>query len=198
MVFQSYALFPHLAVFENVAFGLRAAGPPAGGDRAADGRAPGPGRPGGPGAAAPGRLSGGQQQRVALARASSCAPKVLLLDEPLSNLDAKLREQMRVEIRRIQQTLGITSVYVTHDQAEAMSLSDRIVVMEAGRVEQVAEPFEVYARPATRFVADFIGRVNFLEGRVWPRATGDLVRSRSASCASRWAAGREASQSGTA
>jgi iron(III) transport system ATP-binding protein len=106
----------------------------------------------------PEQLSGGQQQRVALARAIITEPRVLLFDEPLSNLDAKLREQMRGEVRRLQQRLGITSIYVTHDQAEAMALSDRIVVMEAGRVQQGGSPLEIYARPANRFVADFIGR----------------------------------------
>jgi iron(III) transport system ATP-binding protein len=110
----------------------------------------------------PDRLSGGQQQRVALARAIITEPKVLLFDEPLSNLDAKLRAEMRGEIRAIQRRVGITSLYVTHDQAEAMALSDRIVVMRAGRVEQVGTPVDVYARPATRFVAGFVGRVNFL------------------------------------
>ncbi len=115
---------------------------------------------------APNQLSGGQQQRVALARALVLSPKVLLMDEPLSNLDAKLREQMRAEIHRIQQTLGITTIYVTHDQAEAMALSDRTVVMNLGRIEQVAPPREVYERPATRFVADFIGRSNFLPATV--------------------------------
>jgi iron(III) transport system ATP-binding protein len=114
----------------------------------------------------PEQLSGGQQQRVALARAIVTEPRVLLFDEPLSNLDAKLREQMRAEVRRLQRRLNITGVYVTHDQAEAMALSDRIVVMESGRVQQVAEPFEIYAHPTNRFVADFIGRVNFLEGRL--------------------------------
>ena len=120
----------------------------------------------------PEQLSGGQQQRVALARAIVTEPRVLLFDEPLSNLDAKLREQMRSEVRRLQRRLNITSVYVTHDQAEAMALSDRIVVMESGRVQQVAEPFEIYAHPTNRFVADFIGRVNFLEGRVVAASDG--------------------------
>jgi iron(III) transport system ATP-binding protein len=117
----------------------------------------------------PHELSGGQQQRVALARALVVQPKVLLFDEPLSNLDAKLRGAMRAEIRRIQRMYGITSLYVTHDQDEAMSMSDRIVVMNRGRVEQVATPAEIYQRPATVFVADFIGRANFIEvslGRV--------------------------------
>jgi iron(III) transport system ATP-binding protein len=114
----------------------------------------------------PEQLSGGQQQRVALARAIITEPRVLLFDEPLSNLDAKLREQMRGEVRKLQRRLAITSVYVTHDQSEAMALSDRIVVMEAGRVQQEGAPLTIYARPANRFVADFIGRVNFLEGEV--------------------------------
>jgi iron(III) transport system ATP-binding protein len=115
---------------------------------------------------APNQLSGGQQQRVALARALVMEPKVLLLDEPLSNLDAKLREQMRTEIRRIQQKLGITSVYVTHDQIEAMTLSDHIVVMNGGRIEQAGTPEGIYLRPRSRFVAGFIGRANFVPGTV--------------------------------
>ncbi len=115
---------------------------------------------------APRQLSGGQQQRVTLARALVMQPKILLLDRPLSNLDAKLRIQMRTEIRRLQQRLGITSVYVTHDQAEAMTLSDRIVVMNNGRVEQVGTPQEIYQKPDSVFVADFIGKANFIESRV--------------------------------
>jgi iron(III) transport system ATP-binding protein len=115
---------------------------------------------------APGQLSGGQQQRVALARALVMEPKVLLMDEPLSNLDAKLREEMRTEIRRIQKELNITSVYVTHDQIEAMTLSDRIVVMNEGVIEQIGSPIEVYRFPNSRFVANFIGRANFIEGVV--------------------------------
>ena len=122
----------------------------------------------------PHELSGGQQQRVALARALVVQPKVLLFDEPLSNLDAKLRDAMRAEIRRIQKMFGITSIYVTHDQDEAMSMSDRIVVMNKGRVEQAATPGEIYARPASVFVADFIGRANFLEA-VPERADGNRV-----------------------
>ena len=166
MVFQGYAIFPHLTVAQNVAFGLEMRGL---------GKAEIASRVGavlelvelaGLRHRSPEQLSGGQQQRVALARAIVTEPRVLLFDEPLSNLDAKLREQMRSEVRRLQRRLNITSVYVTHDQAEAMALSDRIVVMESGRVQQVAEPFEIYAHPTNRFVADFIGRVNFLEGRV--------------------------------
>jgi iron(III) transport system ATP-binding protein len=123
---------------------------------------------------APNQLSGGQQQRVALARALVMEPKVLLFDEPLSNLDAKLREQMRAEIRRIQQPLGITSVYVTHDQAEAMTLSDRIVVMKNGRIVQSGTAQQIYRRPANAFVADFIGTANFLPAHVVDVAPGRL------------------------
>jgi len=115
---------------------------------------------------APGQLSGGQQQRVALARALVMEPKVLLMDEPLSNLDAKLREEMRTEIRRIQKELNITSVYVTHDQIEAMTLSDKIVVMNQGIIEQIGSPMEIYRFPNSRFVANFIGRANFVSGLV--------------------------------
>jgi iron(III) transport system ATP-binding protein len=162
MVFQSYAIFPHLTVAENVGFGLSTRRvPPAEIARRVDALL-GLVQLGGLGNRSPDRLSGGQQQRVALARAIITEPKVLLFDEPLSNLDAKLRAEMRGEIRNIQRRVGITSLYVTHDQAEAMALSDRIVVMRAGRIEQVGTPVEVYVRPATRFVADFVGRVNFL------------------------------------
>ena len=126
---------------------------------------------------APSQLSGGQQQRVALARAMVVRPKVLLFDEPLSNLDAKLRVKMRVEIRRMQKRLGISSVYVTHDQSEAMAMSDRIVVMNAGRIEQVDTPAEIYLHPASVFVADFVGRANFLPAQVLD-AEGDRVRVR--------------------
>ncbi len=166
MVFQSYAIFPHLTVARNVAFGLEMRGLPQGEIASRVRAVLELVELSGLEHRSPEQLSGGQQQRVALARAIVTEPRVLLFDEPLSNLDAKLREQMRVEVRRLQRRLQITSVYVTHDQAEAMALSDRIVVMEAGRVQQVAAPFEVYARPANRFVADFLGRVNFLEGRV--------------------------------
>ncbi len=166
MVFQSYAIFPHLTVSQNVAFGLQMRG--ASKDEIASrvqailelvGLA-------GLQHRSPEQLSGGQQQRVALARAIITEPRVLLFDEPLSNLDAKLREQMRGEVRKLQRRLAITSLYVTHDQAEAMALSDRIIVMNAGRVQQAGAPLEIYARPANRFVADFIGRVNFLHGQV--------------------------------
>lgn len=166
MVFQSYAIFPHLNVFENIAYGLKIRGLSHQQIRdkvrwileltqlmGLENRAPN-------------ALSGGQQQRVALARALVMEPKVLLMDEPLSNLDAKLREVMRTEIRQIQQKLGITSVYVTHDQLEAMTLSDKIVVMNKGRIEQIGAPQEIYRHPRTAFVADFIGRTNFVSGAV--------------------------------
>ncbi len=170
MVFQSYALFPHMNIFKNVAYGLELKKLPKGEikekvDRMLDlvglkGLSPRP----------VGQLSGGQQQRVALARAMVNEPKVLLFDEPLSNLDAKLRIRMRIFIRKIQQDLNITSVYVTHDQEEAMTLSDRIVVMNQGAIEQVGTPEEIYARPRSKFVADFIGKTtNFLSAEVVDR-----------------------------
>ena len=164
LVFQSYALFPHMTVFENVAFGLRrrSVPPPELGPRVE--RMLELVRLGPLGARHPRELSGGQQQRVALARALVTEPRVLLLDEPLSNLDALLREEMRVELKRLQERLGTTMIFVTHDQAEALILSDRVVVMEAGRVEQIGRPEEVYRRPATAFVARFLGRANFLAG----------------------------------
>jgi iron(III) transport system ATP-binding protein len=163
MVFQSYALFPHLSVAENIAYGLKLRRHAPDDVRTAMQIALTSMNLVGLEHRAPHELSGGQQQRVALARALIMQPKVLLFDEPLSNLDAKLRGAMRAEIRRIQRRLGITSLYVTHDQDEAMSMSDRIVVMNKGRVEQAATPAEIYFRPATIFVADFIGRANFIE-----------------------------------
>jgi putative spermidine/putrescine transport system ATP-binding protein len=160
MVFQNYALFPHLTIARNVAFGLEMRGV----DKGAIGRrvaeSLGLVRLGGLEHRLPKQLSGGQQQRVALARALVIEPSVLLLDEPLSNLDAKLREELRAEIREIQSRLGITAVFVTHDQTEALTMSDRIAVMNAGRVEQIGTPIEIYERPATMFVATFIGRTN--------------------------------------
>jgi iron(III) transport system ATP-binding protein len=166
MVFQSYAIFPHLNVFENIAYGLKIRRLSGDAIREKVRRVLELTELTGLENRPPNALSGGQQQRVALARALVMEPKVLLMDEPLSNLDAKLREIMRAEIRRIQQTLGITSVYVTHDQAEAMTLSDRIVVMNQGRIEQIGTPQEIYRAPKTGFVADFIGRTNFLEATV--------------------------------
>ncbi len=175
MVFQSYAIFPHLTVFENIAYGLKVQRLPKAEINERVDRVLNLVELSGFGARTPDQLSGGQQQRVALARALIMEPKVLLMDEPLSNLDAKLREQMRVEIRRIQQQIGITSVYVTHDQVEAMTMSDRIVVMNKGRIEQVGPPTEVYRRPSNRFVADFIGKANFVTGTVRGRENGRLA-----------------------
>ena len=166
MVFQSYAIFPHLTVFENIAYGLNVQKLPKEVITKRVDKVLDLVHLEGYGHRAPNQLSGGQQQRVALARALIMEPKVLLMDEPLSNLDAKLREEMRTEIRRIQQTLNITSVYVTHDQIEAMTLSDKIVVMNQGIIEQIGTPVEVYRYPNSRFVANFIGRANFLPGVV--------------------------------
>ncbi len=166
MVFQSYALFPHLSVFENVAYGLRVLKrPQAEVERAVRGVLELVGMAGMEGRS-PSALSGGQQQRVALARAMVMQPKVLLFDEPLSNLDAKLRKRMREEIRLLQQRLGMTAIYVTHDQAEALAISDRIVVMDGGRIAQIGTPLQLYQRPANRFVAEFIGEANFLPARL--------------------------------
>jgi putative spermidine/putrescine transport system ATP-binding protein len=165
MVFQSYALFPNMNVAENVGYGLRVRGMES---RAREQRVREMLALVDLGAFAARRveqLSGGQRQRVALARALATRPRVLLLDEPLTALDAKLREQLRVEIDRLLRELSVTAVYVTHDQSEAMALGDRIVVMEKGRIAQVGTPQDVYYRPATAFVADFIGTMNRLEGR---------------------------------
>jgi putative spermidine/putrescine transport system ATP-binding protein len=166
VVFQNYALFPHLNVFDNVVFGLQMARVPKAEATKRVERALALVRLDGYGKRRIRELSGGQQQRVALARALVIEPTVLLLDEPLSNLDAKLREELRREIREIQRELGITSLFVTHDQVEALTMSDRIAVLNAGRVEQVGTPEDVYERPASRFVADFIGRANFLPAEV--------------------------------
>ena len=168
VVFQDYALFPHMSAADNVAFGLRMRKVPAAdvAKRVAD--ALELVQLAGLGARRPLQLSGGQRQRVALARALVINPTVLLLDEPLSNLDLKLREEMRVEIAAIQRRLGITTVFVTHDQSEALVMSDRIAVMNAGRIEQIGEPSDIYERPATRFVAEFIGRMNLFSGQVTP------------------------------
>lgn len=185
MVFQSYAIWPHMNVFENAAFPLRVAPratrPPRAqirervervlrtvrldhlaGRQATD-------------------LSGGEQQRLALARALVLEPPLLLLDEPLSNLDARLREDMRIELKRLQRELGITTVYVTHDQIEALAMSSAVAVMRAGRIEQMGRPREIYERPASRFVADFLGAANLLEARVEAQADGGLYTVRSSS-----------------
>ena len=165
-VFQTYALFPHLDVFENVAFGLREARRPKAeianrvGEMIALVQLSGRER------SKPRQLSGGQQQRVALARALVNRPKVLLLDEPLGALDLRLRREMQGELKRIQHELGITFVYVTHDQDEAFSMSDAVAVMERGRIEQVGEPAEIYRRPATTFVAEFVGAANHFPGHI--------------------------------
>jgi putative spermidine/putrescine transport system ATP-binding protein len=174
MVFQSYALFPNMTVADNVGFGLKVANRPRSeiaprveemlrliklpelGNRY------------------PYQLSGGQQQRVALARALAIKPQVLLLDEPLSALDAKIRVLLREEIRAVQRNLGITTIYVTHDQEEALSMSDRIVVMNEGRIEQIGTPFEIYNFPRTRFVASFVGTLNILSARVVEPAAGRI------------------------
>ncbi|TQL00442.1 putative spermidine/putrescine transport system ATP-binding protein [Streptomyces puniciscabiei] len=166
MVFQSYSLFPHLNAVDNVAFGLRMRGVRTAERRAraaellelvglAD-----------KGERYPHQLSGGQQQRIALARALALRPRVLLLDEPLSALDAKVRLTLREEIRRLQQELGITTLFVTHDQEEALSVADRVAVMRAGRLEQCAEPAELYGRPATAFVAEFVGTMSRIPGEL--------------------------------
>ncbi|GAA3466033.1 ABC transporter ATP-binding protein [Nonomuraea roseola] len=165
-VFQSYALWPHMTVEENVAYGLRLRKQPK--DEIRDKVAKGLAMVGltGREQRRPGQLSGGQQQRVALARALALEPDVLLMDEPLSNLDAKLRVEMRREIRRIQQETGITAIYVTHDQDEALEISDVVAVMNGGNVEQIGTPEQIYDEPRTTFVASFVGSVSLLQGRV--------------------------------
>jgi putative spermidine/putrescine transport system ATP-binding protein len=175
MVFQAYALFPNLTVAQNVGFGLKVAKvpKPEADQRVAEMlsliRLPELG------SRYPYQLSGGQQQRVALARALAPKPKLLLLDEPLSALDAKVRVSLREEIRAIQQRLGITTIFVTHDQEEALSISDRIVVMYNGKAEQVGTPFEIYNRPSSRFVASFVGTLNILDAEVRDAASGRMV-----------------------
>ncbi len=174
MVFQAYALFPNMTVADNVGFGLKVAKKPKDEIQKRTAEMLGLIRMPQLGDRYPYQLSGGQQQRVALARALAIQPKVLLLDEPLSALDAKIRVELRSEIRRIQQTLGMTTVYVTHDQEEALSISDRIVVMSAGRMEQVGTPFEIYNFPKTAFVASFVGTLNQLRCTVVDAAQGKL------------------------
>jgi putative spermidine/putrescine transport system ATP-binding protein len=174
MVFQAYALFPNLTVAQNVAFGLRVAGRPR--DEIETRVAEMLKLIGLPelGGRYPFQLSGGQQQRVALARALAPSPQVLLLDEPLSALDAKIRVSLRSEIRDIQRELGITTIFVTHDQEEALSMSDRIVVMNGGVAEQTGAPFEIYNQPATRFVAQFVGTLSMLPGTIGDVAGGTV------------------------
>jgi spermidine/putrescine ABC transporter ATP-binding subunit len=166
MVFQNYALFPHMTVFENVAFGLNMRRLPADEVRRQVDAAMAQVRLAAFGDRRPSELSGGQRQRIALARAIVTRPSVLLLDEPLAALDKKLREQMQVEIKQLQRQVGVTTIFVTHDQEEALTLSDRIVVMDEGRIVQIGTPSEVYERPRSRFVSDFIGFTNSVSGRV--------------------------------
>jgi spermidine/putrescine ABC transporter ATP-binding subunit len=174
IVFQSYALFPHLTAFENVAFGLRMRGTPndevtRGVDRALEMVRMGRFKD-----RYPRQLSGGEQQRVALARALVISPTILLLDEPLAALDKQIRQSMQIELLEVQRAAGVTSLFVTHDQEEAMALSNRIVVMRAGKVEQIGSPSDIYHHPANRFVASFIGRSNFIEAVVVSADAGTI------------------------
>ena len=166
LVFQSYALFPHMSVYDNVAFPLSVRGRETAETRRRVAEALHLVQLGGFERRRPNQRSGGQQQRVALARAFVFEPEILLLDEPLGALDRKLREQLQVELRQLQRSLGITTILVTHDQEEALSLSDRIVVLDEGRVQQIATPEEAYLKPSNRFVADFLGTANVFEGMV--------------------------------
>ncbi len=175
LVFQNYALFPHMTVFDNVAYGLQTRGLLKNALREKVQEALKMMSLTGMEERRPNQLSGGQQQRVALARSLVTEPRILLFDEPLSNLDAKLRVQMRSEIHRLQRRLSITSVYVTHDQTEAMALSDLIVIMNNGQVEQIGRPEEIYRYPKNRFVADFIGRANFIETHIETLPDGQLA-----------------------
>jgi spermidine/putrescine transport system ATP-binding protein len=173
-VFQNYALWPHMTISQNVAFGLEMKNVPKDEIKIRVNEALELVRLKGMGDRRPKQLSGGQQQRVALARALVQRPAVLLLDEPLGALDLKLRKEMQLELKHMQQQVGITFIYVTHDQEEALTMSDRIAVMSHGHVLQVGKPFEIYERPATRFVADFIGETNFMEGKV-KNVSGDMA-----------------------
>jgi ABC-type Fe3+/spermidine/putrescine transport system ATPase subunit len=166
MVFQSYAVWPHMSVFDNVAYGLRVRKLPRAEVAAQVERALDLVQMRDYATRSASLLSGGQQQRVALARAIAFSPTVVLFDEPLSNLDAKLRAEMRVELRELQRRLDITSVYVTHDQEEALAISDRVIVMHVGGIEQIGTPEDIYHRPKTRFVADFVGSANLIQGRL--------------------------------
>ncbi len=175
MVFQSYAVFPHMSVRDNVGYGLRVEGRPGTEIAERSEEALSLVKLDGLGDRKPDQLSGGQRQRVALARALVKRPKVLLLDEPLSALDAKLREQMRLELVNLQETVGITFIVVTHDQDEALAMADRIAVMDKGVVKQIAPPSELYEFPTNRFVADFIGSVNMFEGTVLAASGGEVT-----------------------
>lgn len=182
MVFQSYALWPHMSVVENVMYGLKVRKLPPSEQKTRAIEALESVQMGHLAKRKPNELSGGQQQRVALARAIVVEPDVLLLDEPLSNLDAKLRLEMRGEIRRICTSLGITTVYVTHDQKEALSIADRMAVLRAGKIQQVGSPQEIYSSPASSFVAEFIGETNFIDAKsangVFETAVGTLSSTR--------------------
>ena len=173
-VFQSYALFPHMTVFDNVAFGLKMAGVSSGEIRRRVGEVLETVHMDGMAKRRPDELSGGQQQRVAIARAVVNNPLVLLLDEPLSALDARLRRKMQMELKELQKNLGITFVFVTHDQEEAFSMSDRIVVMRRGGIQQIGTPVEIYEEPANLYVAEFVGETNIFRGRVTGRRKGGL------------------------
>src|SRR5689334_23836170 len=172
MVFQSYAVWPHMTVFDNVAYGLRVRKKGAADIKTAVERALDLVQMRHLADRGASKLSGGQQQRVALARAIAFSPTVVLFDEPLSNLDAKLRAEMRLELRELQRQLGITSVYVTHDQEEALAISDRVIVMNVGVIEQIGSPEQIYNRPRNRFVADFVGSANLIRGRVRQASRG--------------------------
>ena len=173
MCFQSYALFPHMTVWDNISFGLKMRKIPQSEQKKRIEKAMEMLSLEDLGKRKPGQLSGGQQQRVALARSIVTEPQALLFDEPLSNLDAKLRVQVRVEIREMQKRLGITAIYVTHDQDEALAISDRIVIMNQGRIEQLGDPYTIYRKPETRFVAGFIGLANIFDAEV-AAVTGNI------------------------
>ena len=175
MVFQAYALFPHMNVAQNVAFGLEMRGVPKAERAGRVRRALDLVKLGEYGERRINQLSGGQQQRCAIARSLVIEPDLLLLDEPLSNLDAKLRDEMRAEIRDIQRRTGVTAIFVTHDQDEALSMADRVAVMSAGKIEQIGTPRDIFDRPATEFVANFIGAGNFLSGRVTAPNTAEVA-----------------------
>ncbi|MFA5487938.1 MAG: ABC transporter ATP-binding protein [Candidimonas sp.] len=177
IVFQNYALFPHMTVAENVAFGLQMKRVPRDETKRRVARALEAVRLPQLGHRYPRELSGGQQQRVALARALVCEPTVLLLDEPLAALDKKLRTNMQIELKQLQRDVGVTTIFVTHDQEEALALSDRVIVMNSGEIEQVGTPEEIYSRPRTRFVLDFVGRANVFEGQVAQSADGRVFEA---------------------
>jgi ABC-type Fe3+/spermidine/putrescine transport system ATPase subunit len=193
MVFQNYAIFPNLTVEDNVAYGLRARKINAADISARVGKALERVRLSGYGARWPHQLSGGQLQRVAIARVLVIEPSVLLFDEPLSNLDAQLRIETRVEIRQLQQSLGLTAIYVTHDQEEALAISDRIAILRAGKIEQIGSPEEIYRRPQTAFVAEFLGGTNILPGVA---GTFDGHRTEVASCGTRISVHGQAGKTG--